>query len=99
MDYQQRAIPMISLKIANVSFEQIVTLEQAHKYENVLSDVLKGDWDAFDAMFTVEPYDVRKPLHDKLPGSEIAAKSERYVFCADMPFDIFDGFMGAIIKN
>ncbi len=93
------AIPAIEYGPSLVSFSQIVPIEQAHVYENALSEVLDGDRAAFDAMLTVQPYDKRHPVHNTLPGSKSATASGNYVFCADMPYETFLSFMGAIMKN
>lgn len=99
MDYRQPAIPVIEMGPTIVTFSQIVPIEQAHKYEIVLSDVLKGDWDAFDAMFSVELYSKRNPFHEKLPGTHLAGDYESYVFYANMPYGTAVSFMGEVFKN
>ncbi|WP_176056014.1 hypothetical protein [Brucella intermedia] len=99
MTTSHNSIPAIEYGPSLVSFSQIVPTEQAHMYENALSEILDGDWTAFDAMLTVQPYDKRHPVHNTLPGSNSATASESYVFCADMPYATFLSFMGKIMKN
>lgn len=93
------SMPVIEYGLSLVTYKQIVSVETAHKYENILIDALRGDPEAFDDTFTVALFNARHPHHRDLPGANDAADSGRLVFVADMPYDVFSSFISNMQKH
>ena len=91
MNYEQHAAPLISIGVAEITFAQIVTPDQAYEYELAVFDLSDSNPEQIETNCSIERYVNSKSEHSSLPGAA-SANSDSYVFLGHFTLEEFRKF-------